>query len=116
MSNEVIKVVDYLVQKLGPIGEIVWKTTLRQQIIEGYLDFLWAFIIATIAIIGYRVIKSLLPVDDPFSLDQRNFKVLSFFIGSLVLIVVLTFISIGFQQIQNPEYFAIQSLSRLPNQ
>lgn len=107
--EEIGKIIDLLVEKLGPMGKIVWEIYLRQI----YLTGLMQTVGGVIFIVGFAASLRLLleKRKDPEWFDEWGWILVVLGIFGVFSFAMAGFSIIqGVLQLLNPQYYAIQML------
>src|ERR1017187_7037314 len=114
ISEELLKRLDVLAQKMGTTIDHLWQVLVRQAYIEAYLAIFWIIISAVIITVSCRYILKSVEMDeeDPISAGRVTISITLGVLAVILFIVACCNVfSIGY--LFNPEYYALGQFKSL---
>jgi hypothetical protein len=110
-ASDINNLINTLAEKLGPLGKVVWDSYIRQQIVIGCDELVWAVVLAGVAI-GAVTVTVHCWRDEEF--NSENGPVGFFVVGCVIApTAFLAALGLGLDAVghlANPQYGAIQAL------
>lgn len=114
ISDELLKRLDLLAQKLGVTIEHLWQVLVRQAYIEAYFAIFWVILSVVLVTVACRYIVKTIDIAVKNNYDERlsGRIVMSFVLGILALTSLMAALTqcSDFGYLFNPEFYALDQV------
>lgn len=111
-AEDIAKILDELGERLGPVGSHVWELVVRQSIVDGAINVLWAIVMGVLAVAAILVTRKLYKAaqKDAYSDDDIFIAIFGGVITIGLAVWSLWCGMAALRSLLNPEWQAIQVL------
>ena len=117
MSEEILKVIDALTEKLGATGDHLWEILVGQALVSGITDVLICILLITVGVVSLKFVKKKTSGGDAaeWTGEAVGFAWSVWSISTfIIMLMVIVSGSGAITALFNPEYWALTHIIGLP--